>query len=50
MGELKVVVVALVEETLFEEPQKEEFKDFIKRIRAKYSELLKTNKVVLFVV
>ena len=50
MGKLKVVVVALVEETLFEEPEKEEFGDFIKRVRAKYAELLKTKKVMLFVV
>lgn len=50
MSELKVVVVALVEETLLEEPEKEEFGAFIKRVRIKYAELLKTNKVVLFVV
>lgn len=47
MSEKKIVVNALVTETM---EDSEEFRDFIKRVRAKYAELLKTNKVMLFVV
>ncbi|MBA7491668.1 hypothetical protein ES702_02216 [subsurface metagenome] len=52
MVEMKVVVVALVKvHSVKDAPlTREEFSEFIKNTRKLYSDLLKTDKVVLFVV